>query len=86
MSSVADLVLASGPLSHCVNSHLIADHLQWFTQTDGEPRTIEEIVAAKGGRVRRGSTYSDGQGGETIEIEADSDETAQIPETNGNKA
>ena len=49
--------------------HLIADHLGWFTQSKDEPRTIEEIVKAKGGKIQRGTALADGQGGDTIEIE-----------------
>jgi len=49
--------------------HLIADHLGWFTDSADEPRNIEQIVAAHGGRVRRGVALSDGEGGETLEIE-----------------
>ncbi|PWN38301.1 zf-DNL-domain-containing protein, partial [Meira miltonrushii] len=36
----------------CKNRHLIADHLGWFTDTKDEPKTVEQIVAAHGGRVR----------------------------------
>jgi hypothetical protein len=36
----------------CENLHLIADHLGWF---EDESRTIEDIVASKGGSVARGS-------------------------------
>lgn len=53
----------------CKNRHLIADNLGWFAQGHGEPKTIEEIVAARGGKVQRGTKYADGEGGETIEIE-----------------
>lgn len=52
----------------CKNRHLIADNLGWFTESK-EPKTVEEIVAAKGGRVQRGTKYDDGKGGETIEID-----------------
>ena len=53
----------------CKNRHLIADNLSWFTETADEPKTIEQMVEAKGGTVRRGTVYSDGAEGETIEIE-----------------
>ncbi|WFD31458.1 hypothetical protein MSPP1_002494 [Malassezia sp. CBS 17886] len=53
----------------CKNRHLIADNLGWFTETPDQPRTIEDIVREKGGRVRRGTVYADGEGGETIEID-----------------
>ncbi|WFD23594.1 hypothetical protein MEQU1_002288 [Malassezia equina] len=57
----------------CKNRHLIADNLGWFTDSKDEPRTIEEIVRAKGGRVQVGTLYADGAGGETIEIESGQD-------------
>ncbi|GAC93970.1 hypothetical protein PHSY_001539 [Pseudozyma hubeiensis SY62] len=50
----------------CKNRHLIADNLSWFTENEGEPRTIEQMIEAKGGKVRRGTV--DGETGETIEI------------------
>ncbi|TKY90029.1 hypothetical protein EX895_000027 [Sporisorium graminicola] len=50
----------------CKNRHLIADNLSWFTENEGEPRTIEQMIEAKGGTVRRGTV--DGETGETIEI------------------
>jgi mitochondrial protein import protein ZIM17 len=53
--------------------HLIADHLGWFKDSH-EPRTVEEMVKAHGGRIRKGSKYaaSGEDQGETIEIEEDS--------------
>lgn len=56
----------------CKNRHLIADNLGWFAESKGEPRTVEEIVRAHGGRVRTGTVYSDVDNGETVEIESDS--------------
>lgn len=50
----------------CKNRHLIADNLSWFTETEQDPRTIEQMIEAKGGTVRRGTV--DGETGETIEI------------------
>ena len=50
--------------------HLIADHLGWFKDSD-EARTVEGIVAAHGGRVRRGSLRDNG---ETLEIDSDEGE------------
>lgn len=35
----------------CNNSHLISDHLGWF----GEPGSIEDLLAARGEEVKRGS-------------------------------
>ena len=49
----------------CKNRHLIADNLSWFTENEDEPRTIEQMIEAKGGKVTRGSVGADG---ETIEI------------------
>lgn len=45
-----------------VNSHLIADHLGWFKESteDGKLKTVEDLVKAKGGKVRRGRV--DGSG------------------------
>ncbi|CAD6893793.1 unnamed protein product [Tilletia controversa] len=57
----------------CQNRHLIADHLGWFNESAGEPRTVEEMVAAKGETVKRGFKYSDGEGGHAIEIEPEDD-------------
>lgn len=51
--------------------HLIADNLGWFTESSDEPRTIEEIVRAKGGRIQTGTVYADGKGGETTEIDVE---------------
>ncbi|CAO1635767.1 unnamed protein product [Sympodiomycopsis kandeliae] len=62
----------------CKNRHLIADHLQWFTEHPDEPKTVEQMVAEKGGRVRTGRRMADVEGeegdqGETIEILSDSE-------------
>ncbi len=57
--------------------HLISDQLGWFKDSH-EPKTVEEMVAAHGGRIRRGHKYIGGiagqeqDQGETIEIESDS--------------
>ena len=43
-------------------SHLIADHLGWFKEVtaEGQQRTIEDIMRAKGETVRRGHIDSNG--------------------------
>lgn len=46
----------------CKNRHLIADHLGWFKDSteDGKLKTVEDLVKAKGEKVRRGRV--DGSG------------------------
>ncbi|KAJ8463576.1 hypothetical protein ONZ51_g10172 [Trametes cubensis] len=46
----------------CKNRHLIADHLGWFKEStkDGQMKTVEDLVRAKGEKVRRGRV---GEGG-----------------------
>ncbi|KAH9893225.1 DNL zinc finger-domain-containing protein [Cubamyces lactineus] len=46
----------------CQNRHLIADHLGWFKEStkDGQMKTVEDLVRAKGEKVRRGRI---GEGG-----------------------
>lgn len=61
----------------CFERHLIADHLSWFTESPSEPKTVEEMVREKGGRIRTGRKIVEGgegeDQGETIEILSDSD-------------
>ncbi|TIA89903.1 hypothetical protein E3P99_01802 [Wallemia hederae] len=51
----------------CNNRHLIADNLGWFKDDteNGKHRTVEDLMRAKGEKVRRGVLQ---QGGETIEF------------------
>ncbi|TIC36951.1 zf-DNL-domain-containing protein [Wallemia mellicola] len=52
----------------CKNRHLIADNLGWFNQPatgEGTLRTVEDLMKAKGEKVRKGVLQ---QGGETIEF------------------
>ncbi|TFK90823.1 zf-DNL-domain-containing protein [Polyporus arcularius HHB13444] len=40
----------------CKNRHLIADHLGWFKEStqEGKLKTVEDLLRAKGEKVRRG--------------------------------
>lgn len=62
----------------CMNRHLIADHLSWFTEDASDPKTIEQMIAAKGGKVKRGVSYVDGEGStETVEMVEDEEEATK---------
>lgn len=44
-------------LTHlCLGRHLIADHLGWFKEStqEGKLKTVEDLLRAKGEKVRRG--------------------------------
>jgi protein import protein ZIM17 len=60
-----------------MNRHLIADHLSWFTESTSDPKTIEQMIEAKGGKVKRGVSYVDGKGYETVEMLGDIEETSK---------
>lgn len=46
----------------CKNRHLIADHLGWFKESteDGKLRTVEDLLRAKGEKIRRGTINAEG--------------------------
>ena len=55
----------TGRVSYSYNfQDAIADHLGWFKENteDGKLRTIEELLKAKGEKVRRGKLDLDGLG------------------------
>ncbi|KAL0059051.1 hypothetical protein AAF712_014228 [Marasmius tenuissimus] len=46
----------------CENRHLIADHLGWFKESteEGKLRTVEDLLRAKGEKIRRGRMGANG--------------------------
>ncbi|KAJ4470159.1 DNL zinc finger-domain-containing protein [Lentinula aciculospora] len=46
----------------CHNRHLIADHLGWFKESteEGKLRTVEDLLQARGEKVRRGHVDTSG--------------------------
>ncbi|WWD19065.1 hypothetical protein CI109_103523 [Kwoniella shandongensis] len=61
------LVLVQCP--ECKNRHLIADHIGWFKESleGGKLKTVEDLLAAKGEKIRKGRVNFDGD----IELEGD---------------
>ncbi|KAK8854788.1 hypothetical protein IAR55_003527 [Kwoniella newhampshirensis] len=61
------LVLVQCP--ECKNRHLIADHIGWFKESleGGKLKTVEDLLAAKGEKIRKGRVNFDGD----IEYEGD---------------
>lgn len=44
----------------CRNRHVISDHLGIFSSDAGAPKTVEELVRARGGLVKKGTLGEDG--------------------------
>ncbi|GAA6058975.1 hypothetical protein JCM10212_001685 [Sporobolomyces blumeae] len=71
----------------CSNRHLIADHLQWFSQTPSPqhptgqpigsetPRTIEDLMREKGEQVR---WIDEGDEGATLEVEGPEEGSEEV--------
>ncbi|WVQ99996.1 hypothetical protein IAU59_007139 [Kwoniella sp. CBS 9459] len=61
------LVLVQCP--ECKARHLIADHIGWFKESteEGKLKTVEDLLAAKGEKIRKGRVNFDGD----IEYEGD---------------
>ncbi|ODN78736.1 hypothetical protein, variant [Cryptococcus amylolentus CBS 6039] len=61
------IVLVQCP--ECKNRHLIADHLGWFKESleDGKLKTVEDLLRAKGEKVKKGRVNFDGD----IEIDGE---------------
>lgn len=45
-----------------MDRHLIADHLGWFKESteEGKLRTVEDILRARGEKVKRGRIFGEG--------------------------
>ncbi|WVQ81851.1 hypothetical protein IAT38_003978 [Cryptococcus sp. DSM 104549] len=61
------IVLVQCP--ECKARHLIADHLGWFKESmeDGKLKTVEDLLRAKGEKIKKGRVNFDGD----IEIEGE---------------
>ncbi|OAV87237.1 hypothetical protein PTTG_09231 [Puccinia triticina 1-1 BBBD Race 1] len=72
----------------CLNRHLIADHLQWFTsnRTSDDPnfkddhRTIIDLMRAKGEAVKRGRVVTSFQSRSSSQSQADTPKAGEVLE------